>query len=104
VELIQGVDVFVCEVMDQSTRDRWLEQLKQDPHAADKPSVTRHIAETHSTPEDVGRMAAEGKVKLVVLNHQITSAGTTTPLADLIEGVRKAYSGEVIVGEDLMMI
>jgi ribonuclease BN (tRNA processing enzyme) len=104
VELIKGVDVFVCEVMDQTTRDRWLEQLKRDPHAGDKASVTRHVAETHSTPEDVGRMAAEGKVKLVVLNHQITSAGTTSPLVTLIDGVRKFYSGEVIVGEDLMMI
>ena len=104
MELAQGVDVFVCEVMDRSTRDRWLEQLKQDPQAGDKASVTRHIAETHSTPEDVGRMAAEAKVKLVVLNHQITSAGTTSAVSTLIEGVRKHYTGEVIVGEDLMMI
>lgn len=104
VELIRGVDVFVCEVMDQATRDRWLEQLKQDPHARDKPSVTRHIAETHSTPQDVGRMAAEAGVKLVVLNHQITSPGTVSPVTTLIEGVRKVYPGEVIVGEDLMTI
>jgi len=104
VELIRGVDVFVCEVMDQATRDRWLEQLKQDPRAGDKPSITRHIAETHSTPQDVGRMATEAGVKLVVLNHQITSPGTVSPLTTLIEGVRKVYSGEVIVGEDLMTI
>jgi ribonuclease BN (tRNA processing enzyme) len=104
VELAKGVDVFVCEVMDQSTRDRWLEQLKQDPHAADKASITRHIAETHSTPEEVGRMAAEAKAKLVVLSHLLTGAGGTTPITTLIEGVRKSYAGEVIVGEDLMMI
>jgi ribonuclease BN (tRNA processing enzyme) len=104
VELVKGVDVFVCEVMDQATRDRWLEQLKKDPHAGDKASITRHVAETHSTPADVGRMAAEAKVKMVVLNHLLTSAGTTSPLANLIDGVRKVYSGEVIVGEDLLMI
>jgi len=102
VELIKGVDVFVCEVMDQPFRDRWLEQLKQDPHAADSASVNRHIAETHSTPEDVGRMAAEAKVKLVVLNHQISTA--SSPVSTFIDGVRKLYSGEVIVGEDLMII
>jgi ribonuclease BN (tRNA processing enzyme) len=104
VELVKGVDVFVCEVMDQATRDRWLEQLKQDPHAGDKASVTRHIAETHSTPEDVGRMAAEAKARLLVLNHLLTEAGTTSPLSTLIDGVRKFFPGEVIVGEDLMMI
>ena len=104
VELAKGADVFVCEIMDQATRDRWLEQLKEDPHAGEKASVTRHIAETHSTPEDVGRMAAEAKVKLLVLSHLLTGAGTTSPLATLVEGVRKFYSGEVILGEDLMMI
>jgi ribonuclease BN (tRNA processing enzyme) len=104
VELAKGVDVFVCEVMDRSTRDRWLEQLEKDPHAGEKPSVTRHVAETHSTPEDVGRMAAEAGVKLLVLNHLLTSAGTTSPISTLIDGVRRVYPGEVIVGEDLMMI
>lgn len=104
VELIKGVDVFICEVMDQGVRDRWLDQLKRDPQAADKASVARHVAETHSTPEDVGRMAAEANVKLVVLSHQIAGAGTTSAVLSLVEGVRKKYSGEVIVGEDLMTL
>jgi ribonuclease BN (tRNA processing enzyme) len=104
VSLASGADVFICEIMDQATRDRWLEQVKQDPSVMQRASVARHVAETHSTPEDVGRMAAEAKVKLLVLNHLLTNAGTTSPAAPLIEGVRKFYSGEVILGEDLMMI
>ena len=104
VQLAQDADVFVCEIMDQATRDRWLAQLKQDPTAADRASVARHVAETHSTPEEVGRMAAEAGVKLVVLSHLLTSAGSGVPLAPLLEGVRKNYSGPVILGEDLMMI
>jgi ribonuclease BN (tRNA processing enzyme) len=104
VELARDVDVFICEIMDQAIRDRWLAQQRQNPDASSTASVARHVAETHSTPEDVGRMAAEAKVKLLVLNHQLTSAGTTSPLAPLLEGVRKFYSGEVILGEDLMMI
>jgi len=104
VRLAKDADVFVCEIMEQATRDRWLAQLKENPDLANKASVGRHVSETHSTPEDVGRMAAEARVKLVVLNHQLTSAGTTAPLAPLLEGVRKYYSGEVVLGEDLMMI
>jgi ribonuclease BN (tRNA processing enzyme) len=104
VELARDVDVFICEIMDQANRDRWLAQVRENPDLANTASVARHVAETHSSPEDVGRMAAEARVKLVVLNHQLTSAGTTTPLAPLIEGIRKFYSGEVILGEDLMMI
>lgn len=104
VELARDVDVFICEIMDQGIRDRWLAQQRQNPEASSTASIARHVAETHSTPEDVGRMASEAKVKLVVLNHQLTSAGTTSPVAPLLEGVRKFYSGEVILGEDLMMI
>lgn len=104
VQLAKNADVFICEVMDPAMRQRWLDEVKRDPGAASRASVNRHVAETHSTPEEVGRMAAEAGVKLVVLNHQLTSAGTSAPLAPLIEGVRKAYSGEVILGQDLMMI
>jgi ribonuclease BN (tRNA processing enzyme) len=104
VQLARDVDVFICEIMDPAIRERWLAQQRQNPAAADTASVARHVAETHSTPEDVGRMAAEARVKLVVLNHQLTSAGTASPVAPLLEGVRKFYSGEVILGEDLMMI
>jgi ribonuclease BN (tRNA processing enzyme) len=104
VDLARDADVFICEVMDQSIRERWLAQLLRNPDAKNQPSVARHVAETHSTPEDVGRMAAEAKVKLVVLNHQLTNAGSTAPLGALIDAVRKYYPGEVILGEDLMMI
>jgi len=104
VQLARNADVFVCEVMDQGTRDNWLAQLKQDPGAINRPSVTRHIAETHSTPEEVGRMATEANVKLVVLNHQLTNPGSSLPTAHLLEGVRKNYAGPVVAGEDLMMI
>lgn len=102
--LAKDADVFVCEIMDQSTRDRWLTQLKENPALANEASVARHVSETHATPEDVGRMAAEAKVKMVVLNHQLTSAGTTAPLAPLLEGIRKYYAGEVVLGQDLMML
>lgn len=104
VKLARDVDVFVCEIMDQSVRDRWLAQLRENPDLATHASVGRHVSETHATPEDVGRMAAEANVKLVVLNHLLTSAGSTAPLAPLLEGIRKYYQGEVVLGEDLMMI
>jgi ribonuclease BN (tRNA processing enzyme) len=90
--------------MDPAIRANWLRQLERDPHAGDKASVTRHVAETHSTPEDVGRMASEAGVRQVVLNHQLTGAGLASPISTLIEGIRKVYSGEVIVGEDLMVL
>lgn len=108
VELAQGADVFVCEVMDQAIHDEMEARGKAAAEAGNPDNIYRHIADTHSTPADVGRMASEAQVKLVVLNHLLP--GTTAPgrpefpVTSFIEGVRKVYSGEVIVGEDLMVI
>lgn len=108
VDLAQGADVFICEVMDQAIHDQMAARAKAEVAAGNPDNIYRHIAETHSTPADVGRMAAEAQVKLVVLNHLVP--GTTLPgrpefpVANFIDGVRKVYSGEVIVGQDLMVI
>jgi len=52
-------------------------------------------------------MAAEANVKMVVLNHQLAGAGAGNlgyPVTRFIQGVRQGYSGEVIVGQDLMVL
>jgi ribonuclease BN (tRNA processing enzyme) len=108
VGLAQGADVFVCEVMDQAVHDEMAARAKAAAEAGNPDNIFRHIADTHSTPADVGRMASEAQVKLVVLNHLVpgtTAAGRPEyPVTNFIDGVRKVYSGEVIVGQDLMVI
>jgi hypothetical protein len=52
-------------------------------------------------------MAAEAGVKMVVLNHQLAGppAGNLDyPVTTFIRGVRQEYSGEVVVGQDLMVL
>ena len=108
VELARGADVFVCEIMDQAIHDEMAARAKAAADAGNSDNIYRHVADTHSTPADVGRMASEAQVKLVVLNHLLP--GTTPPgrpefpATNFIDGVRKIYSGEVIVGQDLMVI
>jgi ribonuclease BN (tRNA processing enzyme) len=108
VDLAHGADVFICEVMDQAIHDEMAARAKAAAEAGNPDNIYRHIADTHSTPADVGRMASEAQVKMVVLNHLVP--GTTAPghpefpVTTFIDGVRKVYSGEVIVGEDLMVI
>ena len=108
VDLAQEADVFICEVMDQAVHDEMAVRAKAAADAGNPDNIYRHIADTHSTPADVGRMASEAQVKLVVLNHLVP--GTTPPgrpefpVTTFIDGVRKAYSGEVVVGADLMVI
>jgi ribonuclease BN (tRNA processing enzyme) len=108
VNLAQGADVFICEVMDEAVHDEMAARAKAAADAGNPDNIYRHVADTHSTPADVGRMASEAQVKLVVLNHLVP--GTTAPgrsefpVTNFIDGVRKVYSGEVIVGQDLMVI
>lgn len=106
VTLAHGADLFVCEVIDPMILDE-MRQRAEAAAAAGRPNnIYRHVAETHSSPADVGRMASEAGVKTVVLNHQVPRpSGTLAPaVTAFIEGVRQRFSGEVIVGQDLMVL
>jgi ribonuclease BN (tRNA processing enzyme) len=99
VELAQGADILVCEVLGTAAGGG------RGNAAVDTntESVARHVRETHSPPEDVGRMATEAKVKTVVLYH-IVGANGPQGENNLIEGVRRSFSGEVIVGHDQLKL
>jgi ribonuclease BN (tRNA processing enzyme) len=108
VALARDADLFVCEVMAQSVYEETMERARADAAAGNPNSINRHVAETHSTPAVVGRMAAEAKVKTVVLNHQLPAArvpgGVDFAVTTFIDGVREQFDGEVIVGQDLMVL
>jgi ribonuclease BN (tRNA processing enzyme) len=105
VRLARGADVFVCEVMDHRSYETNMARAREEAAKGNPESVFRHVAETHSTPADVGRMAAEAEVKTVVLNHQLRGqAGQGFTISSFIDGVRAVFDGAVIVGEDQLVI
>ena len=67
--------------------------------------LLRHILVAHTPAEDVGRIAAEAKVGKLVLSHFVPTglAGIDEP-EHWLAAVRKHFDGEVVVGEDLMVI
>lgn len=103
VELARGANVFVCEAMTMA-QQKALAGRQQGAGGGE--SINRHVLETHSTTEDVGRMAAEAKVKSVVLYHLlgVPAAGRGTPEDAFIPDVKKFFDGPVIVGNDQMRI
>lgn len=107
-QLARGADVLVCEIIDTTVRAQMLEQARAAAAAGNAESISRHIAETHSPPADVARMAREAGVRRVVLNHLLSqrtaSAAYVYPLTHFLDGVRRDYDGEVIVGQDLMVL
>jgi ribonuclease BN (tRNA processing enzyme) len=100
VELARNADLFVCEAMDVAQHARLAEQARQAIAAGNENSVARHVAETHSTTEDVGKMAAEAKVKTVVLSHLLPGGNNDLPETAYIDAVRRHFDGQVIVGRD----
>jgi ribonuclease BN (tRNA processing enzyme) len=108
VRLARNADVLVCEVVDQSVLDQMQQRAAAATAAGQANNIFRHVAESHSSPADVARMAAQANVRTVVLNHQVPGpsvvGGLAYPITGFIEGVRKGFSGEVIVGEDLMVL
>jgi ribonuclease BN (tRNA processing enzyme) len=108
IDLAKGVDFFVCEAMDLATNEEMMARAKTDAENGNVNSISRHVAETHSTTVDVGRMAAEAGVKTVVLTHLLPGSNrpgaAEFPDTTYIEDVRKSFSGEVIVGRDQMVL
>jgi ribonuclease BN (tRNA processing enzyme) len=105
VRLARGADVFVCEVMDHRSYENNLARAREEAAAGRVENIFRHVAETHVTPAGAGRMAREAGVKTVVLNHQLRGqAAQGFTISSFIDGVRAEFDGQVIVGEDQLVI
>jgi ribonuclease BN (tRNA processing enzyme) len=105
VRLAEGSDVLLCETIEvATTRANFEKRVAAGAYADNPEGVWEHIVSTHSSTEDVGRMAAEARVGTLVLTHLVPGALTDIPDDVYLEGVRRHFDGEVIVGRDLMVI
>src|SRR5262249_7432941 len=98
IALARGADVLVHEVMHLEGLDRLLSRV---PNA---PSLRKHLIDSHTTTEQLGRVAAEAGVRTLVLSHFVPGDDPSITDAMWSEGVRKNFFGEIVVGRDLMMI
>ena len=98
VALASGADVLVHEVM---LGDRVREMLRGLPGADE---LARSVIGHHTSAEDVGRVAAAARVKLLVLSHFVPAENPDVPDEEWLAPVRRHFSGPVIVGRDLMEI
>jgi ribonuclease BN (tRNA processing enzyme) len=111
IELARGVDIFVCEIRGPGAGGAGAGQQQAPANgrgaAPAGESIARHVLETHSSAEDVGKMAAAAKVKTVVLSHLVGGAGPRGGVAaadPYTENIKQFFGGEVIVGRDQMRI
>lgn len=98
VKLAAGADVLVHEAMYLPGLDRLVASLP------DASRLREHLLASHTPTEDVGRVAAEAKVKTLVLSHFVPGNDATITDEMWTEGVRRHFSGRIVVGKDLMVI
>jgi ribonuclease BN (tRNA processing enzyme) len=98
IALAKGADVLVSEVMHLAGLENL---LKKVPNAA---TLREHLLASHIVTEDLGKLAAAAGVKTLVLSHLVPPDDNSITDDMWMEGVRKHYAGQVIVGRDLLEI
>lgn len=96
VALARGADVLVHEVMHLPSIEAL---IAAEPNAA---TLREHLVASHTTTEQVGRLATEAGVRTLVLSHFVP--GGHPFLEDRVwhDAVRPHFAGELVVGRDLL--
>ncbi|GAB3184082.1 MBL fold metallo-hydrolase [Nesterenkonia halophila] len=94
VRLSESADLLVHEAID-------LEHYRQ---AGLPDAVLSHLEKSHTTTEDVGRVAEEAGVGTLVLSHLAPGAEGTVSDGRWISKAQRHYSGQVIRAKELMRV
>jgi ribonuclease BN (tRNA processing enzyme) len=97
-EFAKGADVLIHEAMYLPALEKL---IQQNPGAK---RLREHLLASHTSTEDVGRIAAQAGVKTLVLTHLVPGDDPSITDEQWMEGVRKHFKETVIVGKDLMEI
>jgi len=99
IRLAREADVLVHEVLWPSAVDRLLS------HAYNAEALKRSILSHHTPAVEVGRVAAEARVKTLVLSHFVPAEDPEITEEMWTDEVRRGgYRGPVILGRDLLEI
>jgi ribonuclease BN (tRNA processing enzyme) len=96
VALARGADVLVHEVMYLPAVER---MVAAEPNAR---TLREHLLASHTSAEDVGRIATEAGVKTLVLSHFVPGGLPAIPDEVWAGAVRPHFAGKIVVGRDLM--
>lgn len=97
-QFARGADVLVHEAMYLPAIDVLVKR------ATNASRLREHLVASHTSTEDVGRIAAAAGVKTLVLSHLIPGDDPSITDEEWAAGPRQSFTGQVIVGKDLMEI
>jgi len=97
-EFAKGADVLVHEALYLPAVDRLVLKTKNSA------TLKKHLLDSHTSTEDVGRIAAQAGVKVLVLSHFVPGDDPEVTDDDWTRDVKKNFSGRIIVAKDLMQL
>jgi ribonuclease BN (tRNA processing enzyme) len=100
IALAKDADVLVHEVEDMAAVEKFIRSMP----GRNVEAGLKHHYETHTSSEDVGKIATAANVKKLVLSHLSPTADDSALPDVLLAAARKDYSGEIVVANDLMEI
>lgn len=98
VQLARGADVLVHEAIYVPAVDRLVARV---PNAA---TLKKHLLDSHTAVEDVGRVAAAAGVKTLVISHLVPADDPALSEQAWLEAARPHFGGEILVARDLMEV
>jgi ribonuclease BN (tRNA processing enzyme) len=100
IALARGADVLVHEALYVPGIDWLAREMPND----DPAKLRDHMLRAHTPVAEVGRIAAEAGVKTLVLSHFVPGDVPGVTDDDWLSGARAHFSGEIVVGQDLLEI
>src|SRR5262249_21142748 len=97
-EFARGADVLGQEVMYLPGVATLLKRVSNASR------LREHLMASHTTTEDVGKVAARAGVKTLVLSHFVPGDEPSITDDQWADGVRKHFNGRIIVDKDLIEI
>lgn len=101
--LAKGADVLVHEALYLPALDTYLRDRIAKGFPVKYDAFMAHMKADHTPVEDVGRIAQEAGVKLLVLSH-LTPGLDSINDSEWRDGAAKTFKGEIIVARDLTVV
>ncbi len=95
-EFAKGADVLVHECLYLPAVDRLVAKTKNGA------TLKKHLLDSHTSTEDVGRIAAAAEVKVLVLSHFVPGDDPLVTDDDWTRDVKKNFNGRIVLAKDLM--
>ncbi|WP_338829904.1 MBL fold metallo-hydrolase [Bradyrhizobium sp. 27S5] len=95
-EFAGGADVLVHECLYVPAVDRLVAKTRNGA------TLKKHLLDSHTSTEDVGRIAAAAGVKTLVLSHFVPGDDPLVTDDDWTRDVKTNFKGRIVVAKDLM--